>query len=340
MPSQEDAESLTGPQWVKIHDHNELEQFYLSRLPAIRQAAKQLGYAIGVHGSCRRDFDLIAVAWQDHASTPDELAHAVALAACQMTRNGTYNWELKPAGRIATSIPICWPLWYGQPGAGHIDLSVVIPNRPNPPKDTRIMQTTKFDKFNRIAEYCSDIIELAPDLIYKRCAQMFDINCRINHAFNSTPLKAWEDAEEWEITSTLYSLLFNRICQDAPPSAEHERWLKERESQGWSYGPVRDDKLKHNPNMVPYKNLPVYQQAKDIFFQEISRRGLELPVLYREYDITELSEVYQLLGELDNDQTLIKLVNTPYFFRRLWTSHRRAQILINISNKADGLLSE
>jgi len=111
--------------WTDIPTVDDLERFYLSRLPAIREAAQALGYAIGLHGSCRRDLDLIAAPWRDGAADADTLAHAVAQAACGIDRAGAYDWEQKPAGRVATSIPICWPAWHGQAGAGHIDLSVM-----------------------------------------------------------------------------------------------------------------------------------------------------------------------------------------------------------------------
>ncbi|MEN9885564.1 MAG: hypothetical protein RL758_142 [Pseudomonadota bacterium] len=111
--------------WTHIPTVDDLTTFYLSRLPAIREAAEAHGYAIGVHGSLRRDFDLIAAPWRDGAADADTLAHAVAQAACGIDRAGAYDWEQKPAGRLATSIPICWPAWHGQAGAGHIDLSVM-----------------------------------------------------------------------------------------------------------------------------------------------------------------------------------------------------------------------
>lgn len=112
-------------EWFEAATVDDMEVFYLSRLPAIREAAKAHGYALGLHGSCRRDFDLIAAPWRDGASDAETLAHAVAQAACGIDRDGAYVWEQKPAGRIATSIPVCWPGWYGQTGAGHIDLSVM-----------------------------------------------------------------------------------------------------------------------------------------------------------------------------------------------------------------------
>lgn len=119
------AEAMAaGPEWTVIQTADELPAFYASRLPAIREVAREHGYAIGVHGSTRRDFDLIAAPWREGAADPDTLAHAIAQAACGIDRAGPYNWEKKPAGRVATSIPICWPEWC-QPGAGHIDLSVM-----------------------------------------------------------------------------------------------------------------------------------------------------------------------------------------------------------------------
>ncbi|MGE4544221.1 MAG: hypothetical protein AB7D06_08930 [Pedobacter sp.] len=75
---------------------------FLSLLPGIRRAAKKLGYAIGLHGSLARDFDLIAAPWTEDAATPDALAEAVFEAA------GGVRWRVwwnhgkpKPHGRKA-----------------------------------------------------------------------------------------------------------------------------------------------------------------------------------------------------------------------------------------------
>jgi hypothetical protein len=37
---------------------------------------------------------------------------------------------------------------------------------------------------------------------------------------------------------------------------EHDRWSRERESQGWTLGPERDDTAKRTPYLVPYADLP------------------------------------------------------------------------------------
>lgn len=114
-------------EWYEAKTREELEAFFASRIPAIREAAREQGYAIGLHGSMRRDLDLIAVPWREGASDKDVLAHAIAVAACGITRDGDHQWEVKPLGRLATSLPCCWPSWYGEAGAGHIDLSVMAP---------------------------------------------------------------------------------------------------------------------------------------------------------------------------------------------------------------------
>jgi len=115
--------------WLEVQTLDEMEAFYISRLPAIREAARTHGYAIGVHGSMRRDLDLIAMQWRDNPSDKDTLAHAIAAAACGISRNGRYQWEKKPCGRFAVSLPICVTNCsnpnFDKPSIGHIDLSVI-----------------------------------------------------------------------------------------------------------------------------------------------------------------------------------------------------------------------
>lgn len=109
--------------WVEVNSKDEIESFFKRVLPEIREAAKSCGYAIGVHGSMRRDLDLIAVRWIEGASDKEILARAIHKAACGF-ESSTYDWESKPEGRFATCFPICFPNW-NEPSLGHVDLSVV-----------------------------------------------------------------------------------------------------------------------------------------------------------------------------------------------------------------------
>ncbi len=103
-------------------------------LPALREVARRLGYALAVHGSLERDIDLIAVPWRDGAVDAPELAAAM-FRACEAimgfatwpggwTEKETWdapvgslpNPSRKPYGRLGWMIILS--------GGPYIDLSV------------------------------------------------------------------------------------------------------------------------------------------------------------------------------------------------------------------------
>ena len=92
-------------------------------LPAVREVARFNGYAIAVHGSLKRDIDLVAIAWTDQAVPADQLAEAVRGAIAGVLGNCiNHGGKLttKPHGRLACTLI--------HPGfAGEIDLSIIPP---------------------------------------------------------------------------------------------------------------------------------------------------------------------------------------------------------------------
>ena len=52
--------------------------------------------------------------------------------------------------------------------------------------------------------------------------------------------------------------LTETIAQDV-----HDVWAVKRIKEGWKYGPVRDDAKKHNPDLVPYSDLPESEKDYD-----------------------------------------------------------------------------
>ena len=113
-------------EWSTTRDKRKLRRLYLSLLPTIREVARKGGYAIGVHGSLTRDFDLIAVPWAERCVEPEVLARRVELAVCRYPRRERYHWKKvrenaaqKPHGRLAFS------LYLGT--YAYIDLSIVPP---------------------------------------------------------------------------------------------------------------------------------------------------------------------------------------------------------------------
>ena len=43
----------------------------------------------------------------------------------------------------------------------------------------------------------------------------------------------------------------------------HDVWAQSRMDQGWTYGPERNDQLKHHPCLVPYEELPDVEKDYD-----------------------------------------------------------------------------
>ena len=43
----------------------------------------------------------------------------------------------------------------------------------------------------------------------------------------------------------------------------HDNWAKQRMSEGWRYGPKRDDPKKEHPCLVPYEQLPESEKEYD-----------------------------------------------------------------------------
>lgn len=43
----------------------------------------------------------------------------------------------------------------------------------------------------------------------------------------------------------------------------HDTWAKQRISEGWVYGPVKDSTLKTTPCLVPYNELPESEKEYD-----------------------------------------------------------------------------
>lgn len=79
----------------------------------------------------------------------------------------------------------------------------------------------------------------------------------------------WHLAPLWQQESARVGVKFVLDNPDAPASANHDSWLKEKEADGWKYGPVKNAETKEHPCYVPYEELPPQQQAKDHLFKGV-----------------------------------------------------------------------
>lgn len=85
-----------------IEPHPAWEEPAIPDVEPIRRLAREVGYAIGVHGSQERDLDLIAAPWTEEAVSAEELAEHIARGI-----NGRVLAPgPKPLGRWACNIAI------------------------------------------------------------------------------------------------------------------------------------------------------------------------------------------------------------------------------------------
>lgn len=82
---------------------------------------------------------------------------------------------------------------------------------------------------------------------------------------------AWDQAPQWQRNSAIRGVEFALTNPHAPPSAQHEAWFKDKQADGWKYGPVKNPDIKEHPCMVPYTDLPLEQRQKDYLFRAIVR---------------------------------------------------------------------
>ena len=96
---------------------------------------------------------------------------------------------------------------------------------------------------------------------------------RLCHAANGMYCEAigddmqqpWEDVRESVISGVKFRLM-NPL---STPEQSHENWLRDKERDGWKYGPVKDPAKKEHPCFRPYGELPAEQRAKDHIFVSV-----------------------------------------------------------------------
>jgi hypothetical protein len=96
-----------------------------------------------------------------------------------------------------------------------------------------------------------------------------EINKAYCEAIGDSSQPTWEDAPEWQKSSAIAGVKFHLENPNAGPDASHNSWLKQKEEEGWKYGPVKNPETKEHPCYVPYEQLPVEQKAKDYLFKQV-----------------------------------------------------------------------
>lgn len=79
----------------------------------------------------------------------------------------------------------------------------------------------------------------------------------------------WDQAPDWQKISARKGVMFCIENPDAPASANHDSWSREKISTGWIHGAVKDPVAKTHPCLVPFDQLPPEQKVKDVVFKAI-----------------------------------------------------------------------
>lgn len=107
------------------------------------------------------------------------------------------------------------------------------------------------------------------ELIYSIAKICHDANksyCETHLDFSQ---KSWREAEEWQQESAINGVKFRLDNPEAGHDAMHNNWMKEKVYNGWVYGEVKDMDAKTHPCIVPFEQLPIFQQKKYALFSAI-----------------------------------------------------------------------
>lgn len=91
---------------------------YASIYGELAELVRLHGYALAIHGSLARDFDLVCIPWAEHVATPRQVLEAITtkFAVRLLENEDIPACELKPHGREAYTLIFRW-------GTAAIDLS-------------------------------------------------------------------------------------------------------------------------------------------------------------------------------------------------------------------------
>ena len=137
-----------------------LTMLYAAMQNGIRELAADHGYALCIHGSMQKDFDLLAVPWVDEPSSPEVLVEAIRQSCAWLYTGDPVGPEKKPHGRLAWMIPC---------GLGTaLDISIIPPTGDIPMKKN--VKPESNCPMNSDLIVTDDMVERAAPIIYERMA--------------------------------------------------------------------------------------------------------------------------------------------------------------------------
>lgn len=111
--------------------------------------------------------------------------------------------------------------------------------------------------------HLSSLKNMYLESIAKVCHQANKAFCE---ASGDSSQKDWEKAEGWQKSSAINGVAFRLANPGAGEDSQHNSWMAEKLADGWVYGDVKDAVKKTHPCLVPFAELPAFQQKKDSLF--------------------------------------------------------------------------
>jgi hypothetical protein len=128
------------------------------------------------------------------------------------------------------------------------------------------------------------------------------------------PYTYWEEADqqtrESVIRGVVHALRYNPTAQQ-----QHEQWLKDKQANGWTYGPVKDSEKKQHPDLIAFEHLPADQKVKNsLFLSVVEHLRSKLPAAAP--DTQTIVKVNEILadGQQPSVQPFISLVKGDVFY--------------------------
>jgi hypothetical protein len=114
-------------------------------------------------------------------------------------------------------------------------------------------------------------MSLHPEHIARIC---HEANRALCITVEDTSQLSWDEAPEWQKQSAVAGVTYLRENPQATSETLHNNWMADKRRDGWVYGEVKSSVAKTHPCMVPYDQLPKFQQFKDKLFLAIVRTML------------------------------------------------------------------
>lgn len=89
----------------------------------------------------------------------------------------------------------------------------------------------------------------------------------VNDQANPVSLQ-WHECSPEIRASAIHGVQLHR-ANPLTPRESHLAWCKYKLSEGWVYGPVKDETRKTHPCLVDYDDLSYADKLKDVLFKQI-----------------------------------------------------------------------